>query len=119
MIFRDAGIDSDNSAIQLSNTFSSSCCSLDSGSKISEESAWHLEKQLLHRISTDAGMQIDFKHEQYASTRTSIRLSFDPHSNINDEIKERPKKHPNPRLSISRINVGFGSVPKYRTTVRH
>jgi hypothetical protein len=91
--------------------------SLDPSSKVKDESREQPLKQLRHSISTDAGMQIDFNPEQQKSASASIRFSFDPRSNVNDDSQPSEEKDRNPSVSISRTNVGFGSDPKYRTTV--
>jgi hypothetical protein len=45
----------------------------------------HAIRQQAHLISTDAGMQIDFNAEYGARSSASIRFSFDPSSNSNDD----------------------------------
>jgi hypothetical protein len=35
-------------------------------------------------MSTDAGMKIDFNDEQWSNAHLSIRLNWDPDSNVND-----------------------------------
>jgi hypothetical protein len=56
-----------------------------------------LEMRLLARaespiISSDAGRQIDGNDEQPRSALDSIRRSFDPDSNVNDESDPHKKK---------------------------
>jgi hypothetical protein len=73
----------------------------------------------VHRISTDAGMQIDFSFEQLEHANDSIRLSSDSGSNDNDKIRSLIEKHPCPKISTSLRTVGFRSAPKYQMIVTH
>jgi hypothetical protein len=50
-------------------------------------------KHSWQRISTDAGIQIDVNDEQPESARASIRVSFEPDSNVNDERDFKLQKH--------------------------
>jgi hypothetical protein len=59
----------------------------------------HSLKEASPRISTDAGRQIDFNEEQGESARASIRVSFDPGSNVNDESESHSLKEASPRNS--------------------
>jgi hypothetical protein len=42
---------------------------------------------------------MDFNDEQPESARDSIRVSFDPFSNVNDESRLQSEKEPSPRNS--------------------
>jgi hypothetical protein len=51
------------------------------------------------RNPSDAGRQIDCNEEQPESARASIRVSFEPDSNVNDASDVHPKKDSSPRNS--------------------
>jgi hypothetical protein len=61
-------------------------------------------------ISTGEGMKTDFSNEQFENDFSSIRISFDPLSNVNEESKRQSEKEFEPRIStdagiqIERIN---------------
>jgi hypothetical protein len=59
----------------------------------------HEQKELSPRKSTDAGREIDFNDEQQQIAAASIRVSFDPDSNVNDESDVHPIKVQAPRNS--------------------
>jgi hypothetical protein len=59
----------------------------------------HDEKEFSPRNATDDGRQIDFNDEHLASARASIRVSLDPHSNVNDESDSHDEKQSQPRIS--------------------
>jgi hypothetical protein len=48
-------------------------------------------------VCSDAGRQIDSNDEEPSSALASIRVSFDPDSNVNDESDLHEKKDPFPR----------------------
>jgi hypothetical protein len=45
------------------------------------------------------GIRIDFNNEQPKNACASIRVNFDPDSNVNDESRLHPKKELSPRNS--------------------
>jgi hypothetical protein len=47
------------------------------------------EKHLLQRISTDHGIQMDFNLPHLENAWLSIRVRFEPDSNVNDEREEQ------------------------------
>jgi hypothetical protein len=51
------------------------------------------------RNSTGTGRQIDFNEEEFDSISASIRVSFDPDSNVNDETQWHEHKDNCPRSS--------------------
>jgi hypothetical protein len=59
----------------------------------------HDEKQPSPRNSTEAGREIDLNDEQEENAFASIRISFDPDSNVNDESELHDEKQPSPRNS--------------------
>jgi hypothetical protein len=59
----------------------------------------HDEKELSPTNSTEAGRQIDSNDEQPQSALASIRLSFDPDRNVNDESDVHSEKELSPRNS--------------------
>jgi hypothetical protein len=59
----------------------------------------HPQKEFSPRNSTEAGRQIDSNDEQSQSALDSIRVSFDPDSNVNDESDLQPEKDFSPRNS--------------------
>jgi hypothetical protein len=109
----DPGIRIDFSARQSSNTRASIRPIFDPDSKVNEESSRHNEKHSTHRISTDAGMQIERNDEHRERALNSIRVSFDPDSNVTDEIVDH-LKHSEPRTAIFRFTVTLSLQPKYR-----
>jgi hypothetical protein len=61
----------------------------------------HPHKDFLPRNSTEAGRQIDCNDEQLENASRSIRVSFDPDSNVNVESEMHPKKDLHPRNWIA------------------
>jgi hypothetical protein len=59
----------------------------------------HKEKQNGPRTSTDEGMKTDFSNEQLENDCSSIRISFDPLSNVNEESERQSEKQSRPRIS--------------------
>jgi hypothetical protein len=49
--------------------------------------------------STEAGRQIDFNDEHLENASASIRVSFDPDSNVNDDSDQHNEKASSPRNS--------------------
>jgi hypothetical protein len=66
------------------------------------ESEVHPQKELLPRDSIEAGRQIDCNDEQLESASSSIRVSFDPDSNVNDDNEVHPLKDLHPRNSTEK-----------------
>jgi hypothetical protein len=66
---------------------------------VNDERHLHCEKDSSPRNSTDAGREIDLNDEQPENAFASIRVSFDPDSNVNDESVVHPLKELSPRNS--------------------
>jgi hypothetical protein len=66
---------------------------------VNDESDLHNEKDSSPRNSTEAGRQIDSNDEQPESALGSIRVCFDPDSNVNDESDSHGEKDSSPRNS--------------------
>jgi hypothetical protein len=66
---------------------------------VNVESEVHQEKELLPRDSIEAGRQIACNDEQLENADPSIRVSFDPDSNVNIESEVHPQKEFIPRDS--------------------
>jgi hypothetical protein len=64
------------------------------------ESRLHIENERSARHSTDAGRQIDSMDEHPERVAVSIRASFDPDSNVNEESETHSQKQLSPRSSI-------------------
>jgi hypothetical protein len=59
----------------------------------------HDDKQPSPRDSTEAGKQIDLNDKQQDRARDSIRVSFEPDSNVSNESELHDDKQPSPRDS--------------------
>jgi hypothetical protein len=66
---------------------------------VNDESDVHNLKASSPINSTEAGIQIDSNDEQRSSALASIRVSFDPDSNVNDESDLHAKNECSPRNS--------------------
>jgi hypothetical protein len=55
---------------------------------VNDESELHDVNEPSPRNATEAGRQIDSNDVQSQSARASIRLSFDPDSNVNNESEQ-------------------------------
>jgi hypothetical protein len=60
----------------------------------------HDEKEPYPRHSTDAGIQIDCNDEQSERAHDSIRVSFDPDSNDNEQSDPQQENENSPRNAI-------------------
>jgi hypothetical protein len=76
----------------------------------------HKIKELSPRNSTDAERQIDVNDEHPRNAHFSIRVSFEPDSNVNEQSESQEEKLPAPRISILRDKVTLEADPKYRIT---
>jgi hypothetical protein len=59
----------------------------------------HSQNELSPRNSTEAGRQIDFNDQQPWNAAVSIRVSFDPSSNVNDQSESQDANERLPRTS--------------------
>jgi hypothetical protein len=74
-----------NARLSIRETF-------DPNSSVTSERFEHPLKQLAHRISTDAGMEMAESDEQPENALSSIRDSLDPDSNVTVDSLKQPRK---------------------------
>jgi hypothetical protein len=75
----------------------------------------HLEKEEVHSISRDPGMQTDSSEERSRNTASAIWRYRDLGANDNIDSSLHEEKLPRERLSIFRLTTTFPDRPRYRT----
>jgi hypothetical protein len=76
----------------------------------------HSEKEDLHRISTDAGIRINFSDEQTENTDSSMQVSRETHSKATSESDVQEKKQELQSLSTEEgIHIDLSDVQNEKT----